>query len=194
MKPIYTSFFTKNTLYEEEARNLYKSLKKFDLEPYLLGLESTGDWYKNTHMKPAHLLFVLDLFKGRPVIWLDSDATVEQYPTLFDNISTEDYDIAYHLCKNPGGPVHLLTGTLWFNNNQKCRDLLRLWSDRCKNIVGKSDQDVLMTCIQECNLRVFSLPSSYVKIFDLDETGEKNVKPVISHWQASRRGKKCLDN
>ncbi len=91
---ITISYFTKNTPYEEVMKtHLLASLKKYKLNYDIEGIDDLGSWQKNTHYKAEFIKKMLLKHKC-PVIFLDADATIEQYPKLFNGLM--DYDISYH--------------------------------------------------------------------------------------------------
>ncbi len=109
-----------------------------------------------------------------------------QYPKLFEEI---DVDFAYHICNPPYKPgTEVLSGTLFFRNNEKCMELVNAWIEGVTDNLSVIEQISLERVIGSIdNLKTYNLPSSYVKIFDLNEVGERNIRPVIEHHQSSRR-------
>jgi len=48
--PLIVSHYTENTSYEQEVKNLYKSLKKYpDLEHWIEPIEHRGSWRANSN-------------------------------------------------------------------------------------------------------------------------------------------------
>ena len=188
---IFVSFYTKNTGYEKEVKNLIASLEHLKLKYDIQGIESKGDWFKNIKFKPS---FIYNMLKKHSVedkvIWIDADAVVRQYPKLFETISE---DIAVHYSNNHWHPdPEMLSGTMMFRNNKKVHSMFERWINCCERDEKQTEQRILQWLIEHryVDVSVYDLPSSYVKIFDLNETGEYNVDPVIEHFQASRRYKK----
>jgi hypothetical protein len=132
------------------------------------------------------------LFKhAKAIIWLDCDAEVVDYPVVFDML--HDYDIGLYYRDRPRRPRELLTGTLYFNFTTASLDVLDEWIDMCRLFPNVWDQLSLQKVMEEIDrddIKIFDFPSSYVKIFDAQDM--LNVKPVITHWQASRRLKRGI--
>lgn len=184
-KFIVISFFTLDTGYEEEVKNLIASCQKFGLSYYVEGIKSLGSWQANTHFKARFIRKMLDHLDCS-VVFLDADAVVQQYPCLFADM-TEDFG-AYFKQKD-----NLLSGTLYFKNNVQCKDLLDAWTVANRNNSSSWEQQVLSDIIPAWKDRISikRLPATYCQIFDL----MKNAgDPVIEHFQASRRFKKVINN
>jgi hypothetical protein len=197
--PIVVSFYTKHTPYEKEVENLISSLERWEIKYDVRGLSAGANWQVNCNMKAT---FCRDLMaeRERSIIWLDADAVVERYPSLFWKLD-QHYDFA--ICpKGPRLETKFLSGTLWFNYTDASRRLLDAWVRACEKPrhqwSGKErntpDQVFLHTAWRHVNavpsphpLRTFWLPQSYCAIFDKPLL--ENEPPVIIHYQASGRFK-----
>ena len=189
MNGLVVSFYTLDTPYEEEVKCLWESCKKWNIPFYTRGFKSRGSWEKNCSIKPELILDCLNWYKEiSPIVYLDADAVVKSEPVLFnDPAILSNYDIGVHYLQN-----ELLSGTIWFNNNEKIRELVSLWVSQQTRNPMEWDQRVLQKVIEQykkhLGLRIWNLPSEYVKIFDRVEMGEA----VIQHNQASRKFKKAI--
>jgi hypothetical protein len=186
MKFIVTSFYTVNTGYEKEVVHLITSLTKFKVEYDIAGIESLGTWDKNTKYKPVHLKNMLDKYPDSAVVWLDADAILYNYPTLFENIKE---DLAVHYLQHPPRPPELLTGTMFLQNNDKIRKLLDIWIKGCQ-LDARWEQKILQDIVNRKSvpdLSVLNLPGSYCKIFD---TMKDIPNAVVEHYQYSRKVRK----
>ncbi len=181
---LFISFYTKNTGYEKEVKNLITSLEKFNLKHEVVGVNSKGNWLNNCHYKTTFIKQMLEKYKGQEdkIIWLDSDAIIRKQPILFETIKE---DIGVHYLKK-GKENILLSGTIFINNNNRTRELFNLWEQKCKQSPNRFAQRILHSFIDTTNVSIYKLPVEYVKIFDF---GDKNIEPVIEHFQASRRFK-----
>jgi len=178
-RPLIVSYYTKNTGYEKEAKRLEESIKKFGLEYDIEEIESLGDWQKNTHYKATFIRKMMDRHPNRDLLWLDVDAVVHRYPILFDDIDT---DLAIHYKDGK----ELLSGTLYFSNNERIKKLVDAWIEENKKNPDIWEQKNLATTLKNWNGKVEILPPTYCQIFDLMmNAGE----PIIEHFQASRRYK-----
>ncbi len=182
---IYISFATVGTPYVEEVKTLIASLKKYELKKHIVELPNRGNWLMNCNMKAGYSLYVLEQYK-RPIVWLDADAEVCQYPELFYTL--DEYDIAFHRFKGQ----ELLSGTLFLNYTDWTLDIVRQWMKRNDKHIFTPDQ-LNLDKVLEMNEggNIYALPPTYCQIFDLMEgSGD----PVILHHQASRRFKKGINN
>ena len=136
--------------------------------------------------KPFFILEVMKLYPNRDVVWLDSDAKVENMPILFLNISK---DFAAHYLKK-----NLCSGTLYFKNSEIGKQILNDWILENNRINSKKpqvaktslwDQKTLHTTIDaKYKMNTFILPIEYLGIFDHNMI--KGLTIIISHHQASR--------
>ena len=179
MTPLYISLFT--TAYSEHAQGLLASLDAFDLPSDVRYEPSGGSWIANVNRKAGFILEQMRRHPGRPLVWLDADARVRQYPELFEQLSC---DFAAHWRYG----VELLSGTLYFAPTTAARLLCEEWHRQCTLHPDRWDQitlDHVVTAGIE-GLRVEKLPASYTCIFDDPKMGP----PVVEHLQASRQLRK----
>lgn len=186
IEPIMISYYTKNTSYEIEYKNLEASLKQFNLKYDIQGIDTKGSWFNNCFYRSIFVRDMLTKHK-QPVVWVDCDAIIRSKPKLLWKLS--NYDFACYFKPRPNGTRELLGGTMYFNNTENAIKLLDAWI-QCVNehkISSKLDQSYLQTAVQlVSNIKVYELPPTYCQIFDL----MKDVgTPVIEHFQASRRFK-----
>lgn len=176
------SYYTLDTIYEDEISRLIASLEEFKLSYYIEGIPLLGDWkqctdYKATFIKRAMTRVCTN------VVFIDADGEVVKHPTLFQIMN---YDVAAFV-----NHIHnLLSGTLYLANNERVKTLLDLWIQA--NDANKSmlfEQKVLQNLLFRLPYIKFgNLPIGYCQIHNYkfqDENG-----PTILHWQASRRSKK----
>lgn len=172
------SFFTTHNEYADYAERLRQSLTSHGVPHELHAVDATGPWEVVCARKAK---FVLDCWESSdcPVVWIDADATIEQYPTLFGSI---DADFAIH--KWDG--YEFGSGTLFFAKTENAHHLLKQWVLRCEADPVTWDQVHLQSAWCDVaatkNLRTHWLPRSYLQIFD----GKEEAPAVIKHWQASR--------
>lgn len=185
---LVAAFYTVDTPYEEEIKNLIASCDEFNIDYYVKGYESRGQWVKNAAIKPEFLMDVMDEFPAKNIVYLDADAIIRQYPKLFDEM-TEDVGVHYRKGKE------VLSGTVFLRNTVRARNLLKHWIHYQQQQPSTWDQKVLQSCLKLCErsdtgLKVLDLPPTYCQIFDsMRDVG----KPVIEHMQASRRYKRVIN-
>jgi hypothetical protein len=185
---LIVSFYTKDTPYEKEYETLMASLEKFNLPCYIEAIESKGSWVANCSYKSTFCKEMLAIHK-KPIVWVDCDAEILQYPSLF--LSMQDFDIGCHYFTRKSGKVELLSGTLFFNYTDASRELINRWEDACKNSPARLDQKTLEDTIKSYEtIKIFDLPQSYVNIFDDGRVSLEDT--VILHRQASRRFKRII--
>ncbi len=187
MTPIFTSFFTRGTLYEAEAARLHGTLRKFDLASEMVGIDSRGDWSANTRYTAMHICNMLEKFPLRPVVYLDADAFVHRMPDLFFK-TTADVAV-YYLPR--GEHRQLCNGTAYFAPNENARMVARLYREIVEEGLNPSDEqknlDVALfrALAIDPKLKIEYLPGSYCFIHDINAHDLKG-EIVIEHLQASR--------
>ncbi|MFX0140288.1 MAG: hypothetical protein ACFFDN_41995 [Candidatus Hodarchaeota archaeon] len=191
MMPIIISHYTVNTPYEQEKDHLVESLKKFELIYEIQGINSLGTWRENSNFCAKQVLEMLQKYK-KPVLRVDCDAIFQRFPEDLENL---DCDIAGVIWKNsklrPGG--ELLGGTLFFNYTQKGIEIVKEWILRCKMNPRARNSDLLQMILRnrKNEVKFKELPLNYCTIFDSMQREVR--KPIILHYQASRRFKKVIN-
>jgi len=198
---IICSYYTIDTPYAEVVHNyLMKSLNSLNLKSDIRGVENLGSWQLNTSFKPTFILQMLEKHKEENVVFVDADAEVLEYPSLFDEIP-EQYTFASHTLdrgewyNNNETRQELLTGTLWIRNCERSKEIIREWIDECAK-TKNWEQRVLEQVLFKNNEKVFQLPVEYCWIKTLPNGNDPYVKPVgkifVRHNQVSRELKKQI--
>jgi len=180
---LIVSYYT--ALYQFEAENLEKSLTKFlpDISFSIEERPDSGNWEINTHYKAVFIKEKLT----QPIIWLDADAELKQYPKLFDEL---DCDFAAHWFKD----TELISATMYWNDTPKAHELLDNWIYLNNLYPNWWDQFNLQNALNNIdNIRVYRLPPEYNCIDNLSAEYYGTITPVIEQHQASRKYKKRLN-
>ena len=188
---LIVSYYTKNTGYEEEIKNLIASCKKFNLGWDIVGIESRGRWDANCCYKPRFLLEKLKEHQT-PLVWMDADAVFLKKPTLFQTLTC---DMALRIAPDlpEDHPSKMITGTLFLQNRPPVFEIMKLWDSECtqmlKGEVEVWDQIALKQALSKGpSLKISPLPDPYYMIYD--QPYFQKQKAVIAHYQASRLLKK----
>jgi hypothetical protein len=186
--PVIVSYFTTNTPYEDEARELVQTCDALGLEHRVVGVPARGTWEGNCAMKAG---FVLEMWESlrRPVLWVDADARVRRAPELLRGMSAD-------LGVYKAARWQFASGTVFVNVTELGRELLRVWKRRCEEQPRVYDQVHLDRAWEEVSTRApletVWLPQAYTRIFDKPEELDGGGAAVIEHFQASRRLKKVV--
>lgn len=194
---IYT-FVTENTIYEDIVNQyLLSSAKKRNIKVQVLKAPNYRNWWMNVAQKPLMILKLLNEGKDN-ILFLDADATIESFPSLFDNIP-DDIDVAYHTLhwntwyNRPNDTTtELLSGTLFLRNRPEVKRLCTEWYEKAKD-GGVWEQQILEQVIKKYNLKIYDLPLNYCFINTLPGDKEPYVKchnVIIRHHQVSRNIKR----
>lgn len=178
-KPLYVSFYTPK--YKKLAKRLEESFQEFGLIYHLFDLPDQGSWVRNCGLKPFVIRGSL-LEYDRPIVFIDSDAVVRQYPALFDHMN-EDFG-AHWLSRKGRSGKELLSGTIFINNTKGGHELMELWVDRQGQHMEEWDQRNLSNILHKANITIRELPATYTQIYD---TMKGAGDPVIEHFQESRK-------
>jgi hypothetical protein len=158
LSPLFVSYFTFGTQYEQEVRALEVTLREFGLEHRIEGRENRGDWRLNCAQKADFIWDMMKAHPGRPIVWVDADARIMSRPVLFDEL---DCDVAYHLRHG----VELLSGTVYFGPTAPAQELVMRWIEACKRQPEAWDQLTLAETVEEMRgtLRIQVLPFSIAR-------------------------------
>lgn len=203
--------FSIGTTYEREAALLRQSLDAVGMRHDIRGFPDQGDWYANTAMK-AEMICDLRFDIRGPMLYVDVDAFVHQNCTgYFDRLAENGIDFAAHWFAGPakghvsnqtcpcirGGKCdrahRLLSGTLFFGDTDRARDLLENWCElnqllRRRGMVqggGQKNLWYLLTCADGL-LTQARLPGRYCFVFDKAWAYPPNEPRIIEHTIASR--------
>lgn len=202
-KPIFISYYTKDTIYQDIVNKyLIPSLVKLELDYHVYAIETLGDWKLNAIQKPLILQKALNEFPHRDIIWQDADSEVLQNPELLFNIP-EEYDIA--LCylnwkthygrEGDDGKFEMLDGTVFWRNNERIKQFINELIVR-STTQGIDHQKTMAKMIEtEKNINVFPLPRTYSYLSSKPDGSKPAIElenPVIVHHQMSREAKKSL--
>lgn len=192
--PIFVTYYTEGD-YEKVANDLLlPTLKRWSLPYDAQKVPNKTNWYANTAYKATFMLEMLKKHQ-KSVVFLDCDATIEQFPTLFYEIPVE-YDMAVHYLdwwkfwhnQEGRGRFDLLSGTMMFSYNEKMIDLAEKYIERCRMVQNPFEQKLLEQLVLENpQIKVYKLPASYTAIVKEDGTIPDYIgKPVILHRNVSR--------
>jgi hypothetical protein len=183
-EPIFVGYFTPGA-YEQQAIELVVSLTALGLEYDVVRVDDQGNWQRNTQLKPEVVLQFLQKYDGRRVVYIDVDAYVLHRPDMFWSL---DVDFAAHLWD----ANELLSGTLFFRAGKATRDLVRVWTDLCRQYPetlpdGRPawDQRCLSMAMRklthEGRLTFRDLPHSYCWMVGLSQAQRPGTIPIICH-------------
>ena len=190
---IVIGYYTLGTGYQNEAGKLLASCVKFGLNYDLVGVKNLGTWQKNTRYKAQFVKQMLLKYPNYRLLYVDCDAVFNQTPELFKDykadvaVRWQDFNYRKNEC---------LSGTIYLENNLKTRMLCEKWisyNDNDPSPERNLEQTNLDKAIQSTvGLITKNLPEEYTFIFDSMRRIYPNAKPVIEHYQASRKYKKNL--
>jgi len=177
-------FYTLDNIYSEEVKRLQKTIDLFNLDYYIEGLPSLGDWKQATDYKATFIQRALRRVTT-PVVFVDADGEFVDYPLLFDTLTCDIAAFVNHI-------NNLLSGTLYLANNNKVKNLVDRWITHNGKNKTLFEQSILQSEIRSSkNLDFKTLPIGYCQIYNYKF---RDDNPVIIHWQASRRTKKILQS
>lgn len=192
LDPLVISFYTENSPYQLEVMALIASCQAHAIEAEIEGIPSEGSWERNCAIKPFFIRKKL-LEKKRPVFWVDADAVFKKKP---DFSSMFHSDLAFREMKRFSNDKRFryCSGSLFVNYTPRGLEFVDKWCQHCKQRIDKKedlqflDQTSLADLI-DCGqqVKVFSLPIAYAKVFDIDAQEIHPEEIVIEHYQASRR-------
>jgi hypothetical protein len=190
--------------YGQLADRLVEKCKKNNCNYFLAEVpefSKPGGYQKAINYKPTFILETLKIIHPRKLATIDTDMTVERYPSLFDM----DYDfMGYNWYYEPHqiepevGPMdcfdpyvlHTSGGMLVFSNTEQSIELLKHWKEASDIMPGKAE-DRLLGIVFNSNmmlpkLRCLWLPLSYFYIpyyYELEDEFKipKKYQHAFSH-------------
>jgi len=190
---MFVAYYTKSTAYQDEAKKLIQSLRNLNLNYDVVGVPGLGSWQANTRFKAKFMQQMLIKHKGMDLVYVDVDAIVHSVPLQF-----KDYvgDIGIRFQDFKWKKNECLSGTIYMANNEKTMKVCKEWeqlnikeSNNSKNLEQWNLGAVIQKLKGPLKLEVINLPPEYTFIFDTMKKMYPSVKPVIEHFQASRRNK-----
>ncbi|MBI2812375.1 MAG: hypothetical protein HYX67_16340 [Candidatus Melainabacteria bacterium] len=171
---------------------LLASCREHGIDAEIEGIPTEGSWVRNCAIKPFFIRKKL-LEKKRPIFWVDADAVFKKAP---DFSLMEHSDMAFREMRrfSHDRRFKYCAGSLFFNYTPRSIEFVDKWCAYCQQKIDRKenlellDQTSLADLIERGEqLKLFSLPIAYAKIFDLDALEIDPAEIVIEHFQASRR-------
>jgi hypothetical protein len=168
--------------YEEELMPLLKGLREYDIPHHIELFPGKGTWQKNNHYKADFIYEKLQRYQ-QPIVWLDADTEIRQYPDLFNTLKC---DIAVNYFKGK----QLCGGVMYFDYSPAAFTLIQLWQEENARHPDRWESDNLDRAIEKMmpHITIHQLPREYCT-FDLC-TDQSN--PVLWSRQASRIHKEAV--
>jgi len=163
---------------------LLSSVKNLKLNYYINEVPSLGNWRLNSNYRIDFIKQFL-LTHEEDVIFINIDATINSYPSLFDEIP-EYYDIAIHYTEetkihNKIIPKHPLCGTIFLRNNEKVLKFLDSWEKELPNCEQRQRIAFEIALKQNPDIKLFELPSEYCYVVSTNKKSP-TIVPIISHY------------
>lgn len=184
------AYYTKGNSYETISENLKQSCKSLGIPLFLEGIDDLGSWENNTHYKATFILDCLNKYQQN-LVYVDVDAIFNSYPILFDSL---DCDIAYRTENFKWRSNEALSGTIFIKNTPKGKTIIREWIEmNQKNPASRSKPEtweqanMQRVVVGNPDIIYYNLPPEYTFITDHTRRMYPGLKPVIEHFQESRR-------
>lgn len=188
---IIVGYYTVNTPYEKEAEGLINSCKKLNLAFDIPGVPTFGSWQSNTRFKAKFMLDMLNKYPGKKILYVDCDAVIHSDPVLFINY---DYDIGIRYQDFSWRKNECLSGTILMRSNDKTIALCKRWMEindaegpGAKTLEQWNLDKAIQEGVASYGLSLNNIPPEYTFIFDSMRRMYPGLKPIIEHFQASRR-------
>jgi hypothetical protein len=185
MTPLFVSFYTPD--YEDCALQLGCDCQRLGVDLQMTRIDhDLGTWMEATYYKACFVKSALDhqiMDAYDSLVWIDADARVRSRPNLLYTLDRAECDIAAHHFNGR----EFLSGTVWFANNAKAREVVNLWCSYNGSGISCLEQKNLRFAIRDtADVRLHELPPEYCFIFDLSARLHPGVVPVVEHFQRSR--------
>jgi hypothetical protein len=186
MKPMFLSFFTPD--YEECALELGKDCQRLGVDFQMTCIDKFHSWMEATYGKAFFIKSALETIGGDSdfdgIVWIDADARMRARPEFLYTLDPVRCDIAAHIYNER----ELLSGTVWFANNAKCREVVDTWCAYNSGEISCLEQKNLDHAIKDTkDVRFVNLDPALCYIFDLSKRVYPDLVPIIEHFQRSRQ-------
>ncbi len=185
--------YTTNQKYKEESERLRLSLEALELEHEILHLDQPAlGWKEAVCMKPKFIADQMLRNLNYDILYTDADSAVNSVP-LWSTFTNADF--AYHKFQRTMHHLpEMLTGTLFFKNSAKVRAFVQEWgriTPHYKDTMTP-DQDSMKAAylLWQHHLEVVDFGPAHCFVFDEFRTHYPDVRPIVEHFQASRRLRK----
>ena len=186
MGPVFVSYYTHD--YAPYAGHLIGDLVGLEIDHRVVPLKPWGDWYDHTRHKPRFLLQMMAEYRDRPIVWVDADARIRERPDLLWEL---DCDVAAHILRKAPEQEELLSGTVYLGPTDAAWEVVFRWANICETDGNPYlwDQRALKQAMGESGRKGLfrELPPDLCYIFDRTHLWYPNARPVIEHFQRSRK-------
>ncbi len=190
--PVFVSYYTPDTAYEERAEELRQSLEKFGLDHVILPVVSKGDWTSNCAQK-AEVIQRLRSEVSKPVCWVDADCRILRKPGFL-----RDFNHDFAVVNRMGW--RFASGQIVFGTSKKADRIFDEWLRLCRTYPQIWDQVSLTYAWWNVSLTddldTFWLPESSMCISHTRWRKRLfkrlTTRAVFYHEQESRRSRKSL--
>lgn len=197
--PLFVSYYTENTPYEDLANRLRTSLDKFGLPHRIEAIASRGSWVANTGLKSEFIAKAWQESEG-PICWVDADAEILRAPQfVFDS----PFDFA--IVRRKGW--YDISSFVYFGKAPAVGEMIQNWSELCNVHRNIWDQPLLTLAWYEASQRhqlaslwlndgIFRFPRPAIR--DLRDRVffypfQRKIRPFVDQKQASNDLKKFVD-
>lgn len=185
------SFYTNNWEYPAYAEKLRQQCDKFNLKHHIQLLPDTGDWLKNTKLKPQFILDAILQVKG-PVLWIDVDGSLLAPPTfILDRMHTMDFMVKL---KPNGHKRKFHVGTMFFNNTESSIYFLKDWISECEKSYASDElhlDNLWKRFGDEYTMKWCDIPKEYFVMLK-NNTDKPPYDTVICHRESNGTSKRNL--
>ena len=142
--------------------------------PLIARVASTGDWAKNTGLKPAAIQSLWDQVEHDWFLYTDIDASILSIPQIAEN----RWDIGAVDNPDPGHVNRLAAAAIFFHKTSAGRLFLKRWTERCAHYPGK-DHGQLTNTIRNAQASRYAAVVSATSWLRWQQNGLSNTKPAF---------------
>jgi len=173
--------------YAPLADRLRASLSAVGVRYVVAYLPDRGNWQANCLAKPGFLQALRARYPGRPLLWVDADAIVHADPRPH-LAALGECDAAVHRFRGR----EVLSGTVYLAATESAGWLLGRWWQCAAEHPDRWDQKALAAAIDldrydRPSPTIAELPAELCCIHDLQRKLTPGIRPVIEHFQQSRK-------
>jgi hypothetical protein len=177
--------------YATHANQLRESCRRWDVDAEIVPVKEFRSWHDGVSAKPTFIARKLDLFSAYDgVMWVDADGYFVRPVPWGDLIGADVAATKFQW--TPGHREEVLTGSIFFANNNRVKMLLQDWERETKKHTASDtpEQDALVPLLKSWKHSVMFQPLSIEWTWIDDERVKAQFPksiPLIIHKQASRQ-------
>ena len=178
MRHMIVCAFWTDERYRVLAHQLFASAHRMGLPTHGWSAPDTGDWKRNTLLRPALVVASIKRFAAEyeSILWCDADTVFRNPPEQVENDTEHDAGFRWD------GPKVVWPGCTWWRTNLRALTIAETWQRHSESGEYSEDERSLTRTILDAppTWRLLALPAGYVWL-KYDFMNHPAERPVLEH-------------